>query len=118
MKKPMPPTDETAADNVPAAFGDIIAPSPDALPGPRGFLGLRGVDEEPPALTEEEERQVKCKTCKHYWAMVQAAPVKNRKPDGSGFVRYERFCTVIPKRPMTLEARLVLDCNRYEEQKQ
>lgn len=115
MKQPMPPTDDEVADT-PAAFGDIIPP-PGPLPGPRGFLGLRGVEEEPPALTPEEESRIKCRSCKHYWAMTQQAAVKNRREDGSAYVKYERFCLVVPKRPMTLEARLVLDCNRYEEQK-
>lgn len=86
----------------------LQAPAP--LP-PAGFAGSNIDKDSLVALTDPA---VLCNNCEHGQIMVIAAPVKNRKADGSGFVDTAGYCHAAPAAPLDLEFIRPFKCSKYK----
>lgn len=122
----------------------IPPPAPEALkpfsPHKSPFPGLKatqlpeGAGREGMDLTPEEKKELVCHSCKHFWEIKKFAATQNRLPEGvdpkTGLLSWayssgpgkpleetERYCLVVPRRPMDLSLRLVRECNRHKLRK-
>ena len=62
-----------------------------------------------------DDPQVLCMTCAHSQIMKSAAPVANRKPDGSRFGAMSGRCLVSIYSPMELEEARPVECTAYQK---
>lgn len=60
------------------------------------------------------DARVLCTGCVFGWIMAEVAPTKNKKPDGSDFLRFKGFCTYGGGR-MSLGDIRPVQCNRYRK---
>lgn len=62
-----------------------------------------------------QDPRVLCSRCRHGWIMGEVAPTRNKKADGSDFLRFKGICTFGGGR-MSLQDIRPIQCNRFESQ--